>query len=108
MQKYGQISGATVFTESERYLLVAETYEIVGDTLYVSQECNIHSQFLPYTYSRLYTRSLHTRRNETRVKSPDACNAFFIKVSTLSLSLSLSLAPGVFRNLNLYQSLNTY
>jgi len=41
---------------SRRYLLVAEAHEIEGDTLYVSQECNIHSQFLSYTYSRLYIR----------------------------------------------------
>lgn len=70
----------SVFARSQRYLLVAQTHEIEGDTLHVSQECNIHSQFLSYTYSRLCARSLHTRRNGTRVKSPDACNAFFIKV----------------------------
>jgi len=74
-----------VFAGYERYLLLPETHEIEGDTLHVSRTgvqypLSVSLIYLLYTF--IYAKLTYGRRNETRLKSPDACNAFFIKVST--------------------------
>lgn len=71
------------------YLLVPETREIEGTPsmyrdLAISNPLNIHSPLLLFL-PLLCTIWLTYTKGETklRIKSPDACNAFFIKVSEL-------------------------
>lgn len=106
MQKCGQISGETassIYWIRTIFVGDGDTRNCRGHPLCIVGVQYPLSVSPIYLLSFIYTRSLHTRRNETRVKSPDACNAFFIKVSTLSLSLSR--LP---QACSLYLMLNTY